>query len=205
MIEFDKEIAGSAKNICGVDEVGRGPLAGPVVAAACVFNLDAEPISGINDSKKLSEKNRELLFEKIVRQAVAFHIAIVDNNTIDTVNILQATKMAMQEAISIIDHKADLVLVDGVDSFKLAVPCMAIVKGDSKSYAIAAASILAKVTRDRIMKKADLEYPEYAFSKHKGYGTVTHIDAIREFGLCPIHRKSFTKKFVAQLDNIANE
>ncbi len=182
--------------VAGVDEAGRGPLAGPVFAAAVVLR-EGEYISGINDSKKLSEKKREELYDEIIEKAVAYHISSVEETVIDEINILEATYVAMNEALSGVKDSADFALIDGNRVPRgIELPCETVVKGDAKSISIAAASILAKVARDRFIKEQDERYPEYGFAKHKGYGTKQHIDAIREFGACAIHRKTFIKKFV---------
>lgn len=183
--------------LCGIDEAGRGPLAGPVVVAAVIMPKDSK-IEGVNDSKKVSEKKREMLYEQIKEEAISYSVAIVDEKEIDQVNILNATKEGLTTAIRGLKVKPERIIVDaltGIDT--CGIPYDSIIKGDAKCYSIAAASILAKVTRDRIMRKMDEVYPEYGFEKHKGYGTAAHIAAIKEYGLCPIHRKSFTKNFVA--------
>ena len=182
------------KNICGVDEAGRGPLAGPVCAAAVILP-DGCQIDGLNDSKKISEKKRDLLFDEIKNVALAYSIAMVDNKKIDEINILQATYLAMKNAVEGLNIKADYALVDGNRLQGLNIPFSCIVKGDAKSPSIAAASILAKVARDRYMLDMAKKYPEYAFEKHKGYGTKAHYDAILEHGACEIHRITFLKKF----------
>lgn len=180
------------KAIAGVDEVGRGPLAGPVVAAAVIMPEDFD-IPGIDDSKKLSEKKREELYEIIKEKAVAYSIGIVDHEVIDEVNILQATKLAMKKAIVGLPVKPDYVLFDAVKLDGIGVPQEAIIKGDAKVLAIAAASIIAKVTRDRMMVEYAKEYPWYAFEKNKGYGTKAHYEGIYAKGTCPIHRMTFLK------------
>ena len=183
--------------LCGIDEAGRGPLAGPVVVAAVIMPKDSK-LEGVNDSKKVSEKKRELLYEQIKEEAISYSVAIVDEKEIDQVNILNATKEGLTTAIRGLKVKPERIIVDaltGIDT--CGIPYDSVIKGDAKCYSIAAASILAKVTRDRIMRKMDEVYPEYGFEKHKGYGTAAHIAAIKEYGLCPIHRKSFTKNFVA--------
>ena len=184
------------KNICGIDEAGRGPLAGPVVVAAVILPEDSM-IEGVNDSKKVSEKKREELYEKIISQAIAWGVGMIDQKGIDEMNILNATKKGLTKAITELSQKPDIILVDaltGIDT--LGVPYQSIIKGDAKSYSIAAASIIAKVTRDRIMRQWDEVYPEYGFAKHKGYGTASHIQAIKENGICPLHRKTFVKNFI---------
>ena len=181
--------------ICGIDEAGRGPLAGPVVAAAAVLPKDCQ-IFYLNDSKKLSEKKRDLLFDEIKEKAVAYGIGIVSPQVIDEINILQATYEAMRQAISQLNVIPEILLNDAVTIPGVDIIQVPIVKGDAKSVSIAAASILAKVTRDRMMMEYDQIYPEYGFAKHKGYGTAAHIAALKEYGPCPIHRRTFIKKFV---------
>lgn len=180
--------------IAGIDEAGRGPLAGPVVCASCIMPLD-DMIDGINDSKKIGEKKREQLYEVIVKTALDYATAIIGCDEIDEINILNATKKGMAECVSKLKLFPGIVLVDAVE-----IPgdfCKkAIIKGDATSYNIAAASIVAKVTRDRIMRDYDKAYPEYGFARNKGYGTKEHIEAIKKYGLCPIHRKSFVKNFL---------
>ncbi len=176
--------------IAGVDEVGRGPLAGPVCAAAVILPAGLE-IDGVNDSKKLSEKKREQLYDVIISKAVAWATAFVDAEIIDEINIRQATHLAMETAVNKLSVKADFLLVDGNDKIPFSIPSAYIVKGDAKSLSIAAASIVAKVTRDRYMVEMGKEYPEYFFEKHKGYGTAAHMEAIRTYGLTPLHRRSF--------------
>lgn len=181
--------------ICGIDEAGRGPLAGPVVAAAAVLPKDCQ-IFYLNDSKKLSEKKRDLLFDEIKEKAVAYGIGIVSPQVIDEINILQATYEAMRQAISQLNVIPEILLNDAVTIPGVDIMQVPIVKGDAKSVSIAAASILAKVTRDRMMMEYDQIYPEYGFAKHKGYGTAAHIAALKEYGPCPIHRRTFIKKIV---------
>ena len=181
--------------ICGIDEAGRGPLAGPVVAAAAVLPKDCQ-IFYLNDSKNLSEKKRDLLFDEIKEKAVAYGIGIVSPQVIDEINILQATYEAMRQAISQLNVIPEILLNDAVTIPGVDIMQVPIVKGDAKSVSIAAASILAKVTRDRMMMEYDQIYPEYGFAKHKGYGTAAHIAALKEYGPCPIHRRTFIKKFV---------
>lgn len=183
-------------NIAGVDEVGRGPLAGPVVAAAVVLPEDFD-VLGIDDSKKLSEKRREELFDVTLEKAVAWGIGMADHSTIDEINILQATKLAMKDAIADLSGKLegiDYVIFDAVKINDLKLPQEAVIKGDSKILAVAAASIVAKVTRDRMMVAYAEEYPGYGFEKNKGYGTKQHYEGIARQGICPIHRKTFLKK-----------
>lgn len=184
------------KNICGIDEAGRGPLAGPVVIAGVIMPEDSM-IEGVNDSKKVSEKKRELLYDKIIEEAISYSVAIIGQDIIDEINILNATKKGLTNVVEGLDVRPDLIIVDALEHIDTkGIPYESIIKGDAKCYSIAAASILAKVTRDRIMREWDLVYPQYGFAKHKGYGTAFHIQAIKEYGLCPIHRRSFTKKFV---------
>lgn len=185
------------KLICGVDEAGRGPLCGPVVAGAVILKKD-EFIEGINDSKKLSEKKREKLFDEIKEKAIAVGVGIVYQEEIDEINILNATKKAMKMAVENLEVKPDFVLIDGNQNVKLEMESEPVVKGDALSISIAAASIIAKVTRDRMLIEDDKKYPEYGFAKHKGYGTKAHIEAIKKYGLCPLHRKTFCKKFVEE-------
>lgn len=180
--------------VCGVDEAGRGPLAGPVCAAAVILPRDLE-IEGLNDSKKLSDKRRRALYDIITEQAVAYGIAMVDEKKIDEINILQATFLAMRQAVEQLSVRPSLALVDGNREPDFdGIPVQTIIKGDSLSANIAAASILAKVTRDRFMEEQDAIYPQYGFAIHKGYGTQAHYAALREFGPCPIHRLTFLKK-----------
>ena len=184
------------KYICGIDEAGRGPLAGPVVVASVVMPEDSM-IEGVNDSKKVSEKKREMLYEKIIEEAISYSVAIISEKEIDEINILNATKHGLTTAISELEVKPDLILVDALEKINtLGIPYKSIIKGDAIAYSISAASIIAKVTRDRIMRQMDEIYPEYGFAAHKGYGTAKHIAAIKEYGLCEIHRRSFTKNFV---------
>ncbi len=183
------------KFICGVDEAGRGPLAGPVCAAAVILPENCE-IEGLNDSKKLTEKKREQLYDVIIEKAVAYSVAFGSVEEIEEHNILNATYIAMNRAIDGLSQKADFALIDGNRVPKgISVPCETVVKGDAKSCSIAAASILAKVTRDRLLLEYAEKYPEYGFEKHKGYGTAVHYDAIHQHGVLPIHRISFLKSF----------
>lgn len=182
--------------ICGIDEAGRGPLAGPVVVASVIMPKDSM-IEWVNDSKKVTEKRREELYDKIINESIAYGIGIVDEKEIDELNILNATKKGLTESIKELQVKPDLIMVDALhDINTLQIPYMSLIKGDAKCYSIAAASILAKVTRDRIMRKYDELYPEYGFAGHKGYGTSAHIAKIKEIGPCPIHRKTFIKNFI---------
>lgn len=180
--------------VCGVDEAGRGPLAGPVCAAAVILPADVD-IPGLNDSKKLTDKRRRELYPIIKEQAIAYGIAFADEKEIDEINILQATFRAMERAVSQLSTKPDFVLVDGNKLPVLDVPAEAVVQGDSRSASIAAASILAKVTRDDVMLELAQAYPAYGFDIHKGYGTKAHYEALRNHGACPAHRLSFLKKF----------
>lgn len=183
--------------VCGIDEAGRGPLAGPVCAAAVILPPDCD-IPGLNDSKKLSEKKREALFPVIQAKALAFGIGWATAEEIDRVNILQATFLAMARAVEALPAPADYALVDGNRMPPLPIPGETIVKGDATSASIAAASILAKVSRDRLLRRLDEEHPEYGFAKHKGYGTKAHYEAIRKYGLLPEHRRSFLKNLEAK-------
>ena len=183
-------------NICGIDEAGRGPLAGPVVVAGVIMPKDSM-IEGINDSKKVSEKKREKLYDLILEEAISYSVAIIGQDVIDEINILNATKEGVTKVVEGLDVKPDLIVVDALEHINTkGIPYESIIKGDAKCYNIAAASIIAKVTRDRIMRQWDEIYPQYEFKSHKGYGTAKHIAAIKEYGLCPINRRSFTKKFV---------
>lgn len=183
--------------ICGVDEAGRGPLAGPVCAAAVILPPDLE-IPGLDDSKKLSDKKRRELFPLIQEQAVAYGIAFVSHEEIDSINILQATYLAMERAINALHVKPDLALIDGNRAKDFGIPAETVIKGDSLSMSIAAASVLAKVTRDDLMLKMAEEYPGYGFEIHKGYGTKAHYEALTKLGPCPIHRMTFLKKFYGE-------
>ncbi len=197
-LEFDKTfLSDNVKYIAGVDEVGRGPLAGPVVCCAVIMPLDDDlATDGVDDSKKVSAKKREALYETLKEKAIAYKICRVEPKEIDEINILQATIKCMKECVEGLEVKPDLLLADAV---KLDVPCktQAIIKGDAKSYNIGAASIIAKVYRDKLMDEYDEIYPGYGFGKNKGYGTKVHIDALKEKGACPIHRKTFIKNFSA--------
>lgn len=195
--EIDKEFFDMGmKYVCGIDEAGRGPLAGPVVVAS-VMLPENSMIEGVNDSKKISESKREKLYDVILGEAISYGIGIIYQDEIDEINILQATKKGLHEAVANMEIKPNVILVDaltGIDT--LGIPYKSIIKGDAKSYSIGAASIIAKVTRDRIMREWDKVYPEYGFAGHKGYGTAKHIEAIKKYGLTPIHRRSFCKNFV---------
>lgn len=197
--KIENEIYLKDKNInyiCGIDEAGRGPLAGPVVVASVILPKDSM-IEGVNDSKKVSEKKREVVYEQIINEAISYSVGIIDQEEIDRINILNATKLGLTTSIKELQVKPDLILVDALEHIDtLGIPYTSIIKGDAKSYSIAAASIIAKVTRDRIMREFDSIYPVYGFEKHKGYGTAAHIAAIKEHGICAIHRKSFVKNFI---------
>lgn len=198
MLSFERKAQLNGCNfIAGMDEAGRGPLAGPVSVACVVMPLEEDKIiPGINDSKKLSEKKREELFEKIKETALAYSVILIDEKTIDKINILEATKLGMKKAYEALEVPVDMLLVDAVKNLDVDCQYESIIKGDAKSYSIAAASILAKVTRDQMIIELDKKYPEYNFKKHKGYGTKEHIEAIKKIGPCAIHRKTFIKNFV---------
>lgn len=191
MLEFENKFYEEGKTlIAGVDEAGRGPLAGPVCAAAVILPKGLI-IEGVNDSKKLTEKKRDLLFDEIKEKAIAYSIQFAYPEEIDSINIRQATHKAMADAVKNLGVSPEYVLIDGNDNIPFDIPYTYIVKGDAKSQTIAAASILAKVSRDRLMVELDKEYPEYGFAKHKGYGTKVHMEAIQKFGVTKVHRKSF--------------
>lgn len=195
-LEYERELNSKGyKYVCGVDEVGRGPLAGPVVCAAVIMPLD-NVIGGVDDSKKLSAKKRERLAEEIQKIAIACHISLIEAKIIDEINILEATKLCMKNAVEGLSLKPDYVITDGNMTLDIAIPQTSIVKGDAKSYTIGCASIIAKVYRDALMDKYAEEYPQYDFIHNKGYGTAKHVEGIKAYGLTPIHRKSFTKNFV---------
>ncbi len=194
-IEFDILTAGEGELIAGVDEVGRGPLAGPVVCCAVIMPLDSEnAIDGVDDSKKVSEKKRKALAEEIKKRAIAYKICQIEAEEIDEINILEATKKCMKECVEGLSVSPSVVLIDALD-IGVKVKTKGIIKGDAKSYSIGAASILAKVYRDGLMEEYDKEYPQYGFKNNKGYGTKVHIDAIKEVGPCPLHRRTFIKNF----------
>ena len=197
--KFEEDIYSQGTNyICGIDEAGRGPLAGPVVVASVIMPKDSM-IEGVNDSKKISEKKREKLYEEIIANAVSYSVGIVDQKEIDRVNILNATKAGLTESIKGLKVKPEIILVDALNGIDTCgIPYHSIIKGDAKCYSIAAASIIAKVTRDRIMRQWHEVYPQYNFIQHKGYGTAAHIQAIKEYGLCPLHRRSFVKNIVKE-------
>lgn len=193
----DSHFEKGVKLICGVDEAGRGPLAGPVCAAAVILPPHAQ-IPGLNDSKKLTDKKRRELYPVIMEQALAYGIGFASHEEIDEINILQATYLAMERALAQLDPRPELALIDGNRAKDFGIPVQTVIKGDSLSASIAAASILAKVTRDDLMLNASVDYPQYGFDVHKGYGTKAHYDALRAHGASPIHRMSFLKKFYGQ-------
>ncbi len=194
--EENKLYKKNIKLICGIDEAGRGPLAGPVVVAAVILPENSF-IEGVNDSKKVSEKKREKLYEQITSEAIAYSVGIVDQKKIDEINILNATKLGLKMALEGLKEKPEIILVDALNKIDtLGIPYISVIKGDAKNYCIAAASIIAKVTRDRIMREWDEVYPIYGFAKHKGYGTAEHIRILKENGPCNLHRKTFIKNFL---------
>lgn len=195
--EFENKLyKDGIKYIAGIDEAGRGPLAGPVVIGCVIMKQDSF-IEYVNDSKKVSETKREMLYDKIKNEAIAWSTGIVWQDEIDEINILNATKKALTMAIDNLKVKPDKIIVDALDKIETrGIPYISVIKGDAKIYSISAASIIAKVTRDRIMREYDEIYPEYGFSGHKGYGTAKHIQAIKEYGICPLHRRSFVKNFI---------
>ena len=183
------------KNICGIDEAGRGPLAGPVVVAGVIMPEDSM-IEGVNDSKKVSEKKRELLYDKIIEEAISYSVAIIGQDVIDDINILNATKSGVTSVVKGLDVRPDLIIIDALQHIDTeGVPYDSIIKGDAKCYSIAAASIIAKVTRDRIMREYDRIYPGYGFSDNKGYGSAAHIETLKKKGPVPIHRRTFISAF----------
>lgn len=195
---YEREaLADGFEIVCGVDEAGRGPLAGPVCAAAVILPRETV-IEGLNDSKKLTDKKRRELYDVITQTAAAYGIAFASEQEIDEVNILQATFLAMERAMQKLAVRPQLALIDGNRARDFGLPVRTIVSGDALSASIAAASILAKVTRDRLMEELDGEYPQYGFAVHKGYGTKRHYEALRAFGPCPIHRRTFLKKFYGE-------
>jgi len=197
MKEFDKKfLTKKIKLIAGVDEAGRGPLAGPVVSASVIFNPGFF-IEGVNDSKVLTEKKREELYPQILSSAVSYSVSAISHGMIDKINILQASLLSMSISVNRLKVTPQLILIDGNKTFESQFPTLAIVDGDAKSFCIAAASIIAKVTRDRIMKRLSVYYPEYLWHKNKGYATREHINAIHSFGPCPLHRKTFLRKILA--------
>ncbi len=205
MKNFDNSfLTDKIKIIAGCDEAGRGPLAGPVVAASVVFSIDTE-IVGIKDSKKLSEKQREELYPLIISQAKSVGVSLISHGKIDKINILQASLLGMKTALNRLTIKPDLVLIDGNKTFESNINSIAVVKGDSRSFAIASASIVAKVVRDRIMKRLDVYYPQYLWAKNKGYPTREHIEAVKIFGPSPLHRKSFLRNILPDYYNLFHE
>ena len=193
LYEFDKELIQKYGVLCGVDEAGRGPLCGPVAVAAVI--LDPQyTIEGIDDSKKLSEKKRNLLYQQILEKAIEVSVVLVEPETIDRLNILQATMQGMAQAVSALKHRPTLALIDGNRCPEMEIPCQAVVKGDAHSASIAAASIVAKVTRDTYMMELDKQYPQYQLAKHKGYPTKLHYQLLDEYGIQDFYRKSFLKK-----------
>ena len=202
-LAYEKEmLALGAEYIAGVDEVGRGPFAGPVVCAAVIMPLDAENlIDGVDDSKKIKEERREQLAALIRERAVAYKICEESPETIDEINILEATKRCMKRAVGGLSVRPDIVFVDGNFRIDIELPQQNIVRGDALSYSIGAASLLAKVYRDSLMREYDKQYPQYGFARHKGYGTAVHIRALKEFGPCPIHRKTFIKKILEERES----
>ena len=202
LVYENKYLSSGCKYIAGVDEVGRGPLAGPVVCCAVIMPLGEEDIiEGVDDSKKVSEKKRELLAEKIKQKAIAYKICQIEAEEIDEINILEATKKCMKECVESIEVTPDVVLIDAL-KIDTVINCENIIKGDAKSYSIGAASILAKVYRDKLMADYDKVYPAYNFKQNKGYGTKAHIDALKEVGACPLHRKTFIKNFSVRQEKI---
>lgn len=200
LLTMDKEVEIRAQGfaaVCGIDEAGRGPLAGPVVAAAVILP-EGIRLPGVNDSKKLTEKKRETLFDFVKENALAWGIGEASETEIDEINILQATFLAMRRAVDMLQVPADFALVDGNRISGLNIPTECVIGGDGKVLSIAAASILAKVTRDRYMRQMAKQYPQYGFEKHKGYGTKAHYAAIAQYGICPLHRKTFLKKILNQ-------
>ncbi len=194
-LEYERRLLNEGyKYICGVDEVGRGPLAGPVVCAAVIMPLD-KLVEGVDDSKKIGKKKREIIAEKILDCAVACRICRVEREIIDEINILQATRLCMKNAVEGLSVKPDFVLTDGNMTLDISLPQTSIIKGDAKSYTIGAASIVAKVYRDNIMKEYAALYPQYGFETNAGYGSRAHIEAIEKYGLTPIHRRSFTSRW----------
>lgn len=195
--EFENRLySENIKYIAGIDEAGRGPLAGPVVVGCVIMKPDSF-IEGINDSKKILESKREKLYETITEEAIDWSVGIVSEKEIDEINILNATKKALNIAIKNLNIKPEKILVDALENIDTCnIPYISVIKGDAKIYSISAASIVAKVTRDRIMREYDEMYPQYGFGKHKGYGTAGHIQAIKEYGMCSIHRKSFLKNII---------
>lgn len=199
LFQFENKYKNLGNNlIAGMDEAGRGPLAGPVTAGCCIMDL-THIIPDINDSKKLSEKRREYLYDYIINNAICYSVVNIDEKVVDTINILNATKQGMKQAVNSLFPIPEIVLVDAV-KYDFGIPSVPIIQGDALSYSIACASILAKVERDRLMKEYAVQYPEYGFERHKGYGTKYHIEMLKKYGPCPIHRHSFIKNFVELTD-----
>lgn len=197
-LTYEKELLKKGcKYICGVDEVGRGPLAGPVVCAAVIMPLK-DIIEGVDDSKKLTAKKREILAEEIKKRAVSLNISLVEPQVIDEINILEATKLCMKKAVEGLSVKPDFVITDGNMVLDIPFPQKSIVKGDEKSYTIGAASIVAKVFRDALMGELAVTYPQYGFNENKGYGTKQHVESIKKSGICPVHRRTFVKKWITE-------
>ena len=197
MFDYEnKYLESGCKLIAGIDEAGRGPLAGPVCVASVIMPQD-NIIEEINDSKKLSEKKREKLYDEIIKTAICYHIELISPEVIDDINILNATKLGMKKCIENLEIIPEIAIIDAV-KIDTEIPTDSVIKGDAKSYNVASASILAKVTRDRLMVELDEKYPEYNFKKHKGYGTKEHIEALKKYGKCPIHRNSFIGHFVGE-------
>ncbi len=197
-LTYEKELLKKGcKYICGVDEVGRGPLAGPVVCAAVIMPLE-DIIEGVDDSKKLTAQKREILAEEIKKRAVSLNISLVEPQVIDEINILEATKLCMKKAVEGLSVKPDFVITDGNMVLDIPFPQKSIVKGDEKSYTIGAASIVAKVFRDALMGELAATYPQYGFNENKGYGTKQHVESIKKSGICPVHRRTFVKKWIAE-------
>ncbi len=198
MFDYEnKFLSKGYKLIAGVDEAGRGPLAGPVVVACAIMPLDKQDIiDGVNDSKKLTPKKRDILYDQIIQKAICYTVSIIDHKTIDKINILEATKQGMCNCINNMKTPPDIALIDAVKVLDVSVPTLPIIHGDALSYNIACASIIAKVTRDRLMLEYDKQYPQYNFKQHKGYGTAEHIRLLKQYGKCPIHRNTFIKHFV---------
>lgn len=194
-LKYERQLIKEGYNlICGTDEVGRGPLAGPVVCAAVIMPFD-DIVEGVDDSKKLSKQKREKLYGEIIKKAVAYAICRVEPEIIDEINILQATRLCMKNAVEALSVAPDFVLTDGNMTLDIACPQRSLIKGDALSYSIGAASIIAKVYRDRLMTEYSKEYPVYGFESNAGYGSAAHIEAIKKYGLCPVHRRSFTTKW----------
>lgn len=194
LYEYDAALRAAAQRLCGVDEAGRGPLCGPVACAAVILDPE-KPVPGVNDSKKLSEARREELYEEITRRALAWNVVLIGAQRIDEINILNATMEGMAQAVAGLAVRPDLVLIDGNRvPPQLGLPARSVVKGDATSASIAAASILAKVTRDRHMRELDRQYPQYQLARHKGYGTALHYEMIEKYGIQPFYRKTFLKK-----------